>query len=106
MKHQHRIHDKIAPELWPRCVEVEVKDGLLYCELASSRQYDLIDAYRLDPHVQFLNCKSTDDLRAFTRSWGPLYLVRTLGAEEIKTGRAIRRLDECRAHQRWLRAVK
>jgi hypothetical protein len=83
-----------------------VKDGSLHCELDVSHQYDLIDAYRLDPHVQFLNCKSVDDLRTFTRSWGPLYLVQTLGAEEIKLGKAIRRLDECQAHWRWLRAVK
>jgi len=105
MKHQHHIH-VIAREMWPRCAKVEVKNESLCCELALSRQYNLIDAYRLDPHVQFLNCKSTDDLRTFTRAWGPLYLVQTPGGEEIKLGKAIRRLDECQAHRRWLRAVK
>jgi len=92
--------------MWPRCATVELRDGALYCELALNRQYDLIDAYRSDPHIQFLNCKSPEDLRLFTRAWGPLYLVCTRGAEEIVHGTAIRRLDETHAHQRWLHAIK
>jgi hypothetical protein len=92
--------------MWPRCAKVELRDGALYCELALNRQYDLIDAYRSDPHIQFLNCKSPEDLRLFTRAWGPLYLVGTPGAEEITRGIAIRGLDESLAHQRWLHAIK
>ncbi len=56
--------------------------------------------------MQFLNCKTIADLRSFTRAWGPLYLDQTRGKEDIRFGKAVRRLDECEAHRRWLRAVK
>ncbi len=92
--------------MWPRCSKVELKDDALYCKLALDRQYDLVDAYSKDPHIQFLNSQSTEDLRSFTRAWGPLYLVNTPGAEEIKLGTAVRRADESHAHRRWLHAVK
>src|SRR5260370_17622754 len=77
MHYQHRIH-ALGRRLWPRCTNVELKDGLLHCELARDRQYDLIDAYCMDPHMQFLNCKTIADLRSFTRPSGPLYLDQTL----------------------------
>src|SRR5262249_45523618 len=93
-------------EMWPRCTRVELRGDALYCELALNRQYDLVDSYQRDPHIQFLNCKSSEDLRSFTRAWGPLYLVCTPGAEEIVQGTAIRSLDETHAHQRWLHATK
>src|SRR5437762_2727951 len=64
-------------------------------------QYDLVDAYHRGPHIQFINCKSSEDLRLFTRPWGPLYLVETPGAEERKLGIAIRRVTEMHAHRRW-----
>ena len=105
MQYQHHIHD-IGRGMWPRCSKVEVRQQALHCELALDRQYDLADAYRKTPHIQFLNCNSTEDLRLFTQAWGPLYLVHTPGADEARLGKAVRRLDECHAHRRWLRAVK
>jgi hypothetical protein len=105
MKLQHRIHE-MATEIWPRCTRVEVKGDRLYCELDLDRQYDLVDAYRRDPHIQFLNCKSCDDLKSFTRAWGPLYLVETPGAEERKLGIVVRRVAEIQAHRRWLHAIR
>jgi hypothetical protein len=103
MQDQHHIH-AVAPRLWPRCTKVELRDGLLFCALNVDRQYDLVDAYRKDPHVQFMNCEKVDDLVNFTRAWGPLHLV--LAPSDITRGRAVRRLDECQAHQKWLRAAR
>ena len=102
MQRQHHIH----AEMWPRCAKVEIQNGTLHCDLALNRQYNLVDAYHLAPHIQFLNCKSIDEFLTFTRAWGPLYLVHTPGAEEIRVGKLTRRLDESQADQRWLRAIK
>lgn len=102
MQLQHHIHEC----LWPRCNAVEVQGEWIYCELAVDRQYDLVKAYPKTPHVQFMNCEAIDDLRAFTLAWGPLFLVREHGIDEISRAKAIRRLDELRAHRRWLRAIK
>src|SRR6267154_2677960 len=107
MQSQHHVHGKAFPTaLWPRCSKVEISNELLYCKLALDRQYDLVEAYRKTPHIQFMNCKNVDDLQSFTRAWGPLYLVLTPGNEDIRLGKAVRRLDECEAHRRWLRALK
>ena len=105
MQDTHRIH-AFPTVLWPRCASVEVRNGFLSCELALDRQYDLVDAYRKTPHIQFMNCKTIDDLKFFTRAWGPLYLVLTPGSEDIRLGKADRRVDQCEAHRRWLRALK
>jgi len=105
MQHQHRIH-VIASVSWPRCAKVDVKDETLHCELALNRDYDLIDAYPKDPHIQFLNCQSAADIEGFTKTWGPLYLVQTQGNEDLKVRKLDRRLDEWMAHRRWLRSVK
>jgi hypothetical protein len=102
MQHQHHIHE-IEKILWPRCKRVELKDDSLLCILDLDRQYDLIASYQKDPHVQFLNYKSLDDLVVFTRAWGPLYLVES--PSERNSGTAVRRVDDCLAHLKWLRAV-
>jgi hypothetical protein len=102
MQLQHHVHNT-ARQLWPRCTKVELRDNSLFCILNLDRQYDLIDSYQKDPHVQFLNCKSVDDLVVFMRAWGPLYLVES--PSERKCGTAVRRVDECLAQLRWLRAV-
>jgi hypothetical protein len=103
MEHQHHIH-ALKRGMWPRCDSVELKSNVIVCELALDRQYGLVDAYGKAPHVQFLNCRSVDDLRLFTRAWGPLYLVQQ--PDESKIGTAIRRVDEFQAQRSWLRAVK
>jgi hypothetical protein len=105
MQLQHHIH-AVPTALWPRCTKVELRNEMLYCKLALDNQYDLAEAYPKSPHIQFLNCRTTEDIQSFTRAWGPLHLVLTSGAEEIRFGTAIRRLDECEAHRRWLRAIK
>ena len=105
MQGTHHTHEYPAV-LWPRCASVEVRNGFFYCELALDRQYDLVEAYRKTPHIQFMNCKTIEDLQSFTRAWGPLYLVLTPGSEDIRLGKATRRVDECEAHRRWLRSLK
>lgn len=107
MQRTHHVHAADIPAApWPRCNKVEIRNELLYCELALDRQYDLVDAYRRSPHIQFLNCKTPGDLQSFTRAWGPLYLAFTTAGDERTLGKAVRRVDECEAYRRWLRAVK
>jgi len=105
MQLQHHVHT-LSPGKWVRCSKVERKEGQLSCELALDRQYDLIDAYAKTPHIHFMNCRSVEDLRRFTLAWGPLWLVLEPGNEDLRLGRATRRIHECQAHHRWLRALK
>ena len=80
MQIQHHVHATDLPRLlWPRCTKVEACNDLLHCEFAPDGQYDLIEAYSKTPHIQFMNCQSVDDLRSFTRAWGPLILYAHLG---------------------------
>ena len=90
-----------------RCRGTEIEDGTVVCELDWDRTYDLEKAYPKDPHVQFLNCATDEDLRRFTRAWGPLYLRATGDSEdEWQTGRVKRSLAEYRAALRRFRGVK
>lgn len=92
---------------WMRCTRVEIEGGDLICDLNWNRTYDIEKSYPKDPHVQFLNCKTDEDLLRFTRAWGPLYLRSTGGSDdEWKTGRARRSLAEYQAVLRRFRAVK
>jgi hypothetical protein len=92
---------------WMRCGRVEIQGGNLLCDLDWAQTYDLEKAYPKDPHVQFLNCRTDDDLLRFTRGWGPLYLRTTGGSDdEWQTGRVQRPLKEYRAALRRFRAVK
>jgi hypothetical protein len=70
-----------------RCKRVQIEDRDLVCDLDWTRTYDLEKAYPKDPHVQFLNCATDEDLLRFTRAWGPLYLRTTGGPDdEWQTG--------------------
>ena len=92
---------------WMRCSRVAIEDGNFVCDLDWTRTYDLETAYSKDPHLQFLNCANDEDLRCFTRAWGPLYLRSTGGPDdEWRTGRARRSLAECRSALRRFRGVK
>jgi hypothetical protein len=92
---------------WMRCRRATIEDGILVCDLDWNQTYDLEKSYQKDPHLQFLNCTSDEDLLRFTRTWGPLYL-RTTGAadDEWKTGKVRRSLAEYRTALRRFRAVK
>src|SRR5262252_1398460 len=88
---------------WPRCSRVEVEGDLFYCQLARERQYDPVEAYAKDPHLQFLNCRTAADVQSFVLEWGPLdYLHR----EEKRDGLAVRRISECLAYLTWLQALQ
>ncbi len=92
---------------WMRCTRVEIEGGDLICDLNWDRTYEIEKAYPKDPHIQFLNCKTDEDLLRFTWAWGPLYLRSTGGSDdEWKTGRARRSLAEYRAALWRFRAVK
>ncbi len=55
---------------WMRCRGVEIQDGNLICEVDWSRTYEIEKAYPKDPHLQYLNCATAEDLQRFTRAWG------------------------------------
>lgn len=90
-----------------RCRSAEIQDESLVCEVDWSRTYELEKVYPKDPHLQFLNCTTAEDLRRFTRAWGPLYLRTTGGPDdEWQTGRVRRSVAECLAAIRRFRGVK
>src|SRR5580698_7557920 len=92
---------------WMRCRRVTIEGGDLVCNLDWTRTYDLEKAYSRDPHLQFLNCATDEDLLRFTRAWGPLYLRTTGGPDdEWQTGTARRSLAEYRAALRRFQGVK
>jgi len=83
-----------------------MRDGNLVCELDLSRTYDLEAAYPKDPHIQFLNSSTDEDLLRFTRAWGPLYLRRGGPDDERRKGLVIRPVGEYRSDARRFRGVK
>ena len=89
-----------------RCKNVEMRDGNLVCELDPGKTYDLEAAYPKDPHVQFLNCFTDEDLLRFTRAWGPPYLRRGGPDDELQKGLVVRPVGEYRAEARRFRGVK
>jgi hypothetical protein len=92
---------------WMRCRSVEIQDGNLICEVDWCRTYEIEKAYPKDPHLQYLNCATAEDLQRFTRAWGPLYLRTTGGADdEWQTGRVERSVAASLADLRRFRAVK
>ena len=90
---------------WMRCRKVEIQNENLVCELDLRRTYDLEGAYPKDPHIQFLNCFTDDDLIRFTRAWGPLYLRSGGPDDELQKGSVTRPIGEYRAEARRFRGV-
>ncbi len=97
MKVQHYINK----DVWPRCREVTLRDGILHCSLANERTYVLTEAYRYDLHIRFANAKTDHDLTQFVRDWGPL----DLSEKEKLDNTASIPLSDFRIFQRWLNAV-
>lgn len=62
----------IKPGEWFRCRDVQVSAGELVWEADWERRYMLANAYRLAPHVRFLNLKTDRDFRDFVTTYGPL----------------------------------
>jgi hypothetical protein len=73
MQVKHRINMPKSGQ-WPRCKRVDLSDGVLRCELNSRETYVLVEAYRLDPHVEFANAITDQDLIDFTERWGPPFI--------------------------------
>jgi hypothetical protein len=95
--------NQLLPGEWPRCRDVKLVDGQLHCYLAFDRTYKLLEAYRSDLHLRFLECDSDRQLVSFLKTWGPLYFVRD-AAWMIRNPVSIP-LSWCRGYQRWLRAL-
>src|ERR1700675_627888 len=92
---------------WIRGRRVEIQGEDLYCELAVDRPCSLVDSYSRDPHIQFLNCETDEDIQRFVRAWGPLYLkYGDAQQDELRQGAAVRSLKEYRADLRRFKAVK
>jgi hypothetical protein len=93
MSNQSRIKSAEA-QSWPRCKRVEVGGDRVICVLDWDRTYSLARASTLDPHLDFLNLKTDEDLARFLKWWGPLFATDT----DVKR-------DECWAYHRKLRAM-
>ncbi len=59
---------------WIRCRKVEIRGDDIISEPALDRPYDLASSYPKAPHVQFLNCRTDDEIVRFVWSWGPHFL--------------------------------
>lgn len=87
---------------WASCKSVTLRDGVLYCSLEPKRTYVLTEAYEDDLHIRFANASKDDDLIAFVRGWGPLYLP---NRQIPANGVVCLPLNHCRAYQRWIKAL-
>jgi len=97
---QYHDHVNFSNAQWRSCRSVTLRDGVLTCSL-EEQSYDLTQAYENDLHIRLANAKTDDDLIAFVRGWGPLYLTE----EEERSGVAYLPLSRVRVTQRWLRAL-
>lgn len=74
----------------------------LHCQLDAEGSYDLVEAYKANPHILFANADSDEKLVDFIRAWGPL---REYGGETLADGSVHMPLDVCRAYQRQIKAL-
>ncbi len=100
MQLQHYVND-MKPGFWPRCHEVSIRKDQVSCVLAVDRAYDLVRAYKLDPHLRLIQCDTDDKLLSFVRTWGPLYY----SMDEFARGVCSAPLSQYRIFQRWLRGL-
>lgn len=92
---------------WIRCRKVEIWGDDIVSELALDKPYDLAGSYPKDPHVQFLNCKTDNDIVRFVRAWGPHFLQNVGGADdELQKGVVVRPIARYRADLRRFKGVK
>jgi hypothetical protein len=96
-KHVHGI----APDVWPRCGEVDIDQDHIGYKLAEGRAYDLVKAYAEEPHVEFANCRNDADFRKFLLRFGPLHVNEV----NLKHGFGVVRLRDYQAASRFLRAL-
>jgi hypothetical protein len=87
---------------WASCKNVTLRDGVLYCSLERNRTYVLTEAYENDLHIRFANANTDDDLIAFVRGWGPLYIP---NGQIPPNGVVSVPLDHCRTYQRQIKAL-
>lgn len=100
MQHRKHVHG-LAPDMWPRCSEVEVGDGRIFYKLAKGQAYDLVAAYADEPHVKFVNCKDDADFRDFVLRFGPLHLT----GVSLTSGFGVVPLRDYQAGSRFLRGI-
>jgi hypothetical protein len=86
---------------WPRCQDVSIVGADIRFVLDVDRTYDLTSAYQRDPHLQLVECATTEQLLAFVHAWGPL----TLSWDEVQRRTGSAPLEGYWAFQRWLKGV-
>src|SRR5262245_50545245 len=74
MQMQHRVN-KIEQGRWPRGLEVVVEGGQMRCRWTAQRTYGLVESYSRAPHLQFLKCKTDQQLASWVKAWGPIHLT-------------------------------
>jgi hypothetical protein len=74
----------------------------LRCRWTAHRTYDLVESYSRSPHLQFLKCKTDQQLASWVRAWGPINLTAAeLGRDG---GLASSPISSYWILQRWLKA--
>jgi hypothetical protein len=56
---------------------VRIVGRFLQCDLDRKRAYGLMEAYKREPHIAFMNVKSESELASFVKTWGPLCIPDT-----------------------------
>ncbi len=72
MQYNNHVTDKQAPT-WSRCMRVELQGEDLVYQLDPDRRYNLLDN-RAERHIRFVNLTTDQDLVAFVKTWGPLFV--------------------------------
>jgi hypothetical protein len=67
--------------------------------LAVDRAYDLVRAYRYDPHLRLIHCVTDEQLASFVRAWGPL----SFSVDEWNRRSCSAPLSSYWIFQRWLK---
>src|ERR1017187_830401 len=100
MQLRNHVH-ALAPDMWPRCSEVEIDGVRIGYKLAKGGAYDLVEAYAEEPHVKLANCQDDVDFREFLLRFGPLHL----NDVNLKHGFGVVSLRTYQAASRFLRAL-
>ena len=69
--------------------------------LVKDRTYDLVRAYRFDPHLRLIGCANDSQIASFARAWGPL----SFRSDEFESGLCSAPLSGYWTFQKWLKGL-
>jgi hypothetical protein len=100
MNSKHRINT-LTKGTWAGCRSAAIEADVLHCSLDLARPYDLSESYQNDLHIRFANSRTDQELLAFTRAWGPLYIP----FAQREGNEVYLPIERCRALRRWFKAL-